>query len=41
MMKGKFDLEDYASQLRQITKMGSLSGILGTSIFELAVVRRE
>jgi signal recognition particle subunit SRP54 len=29
MMKGKFDLEDYASQLRQITKMGSLSGILG------------
>ena len=29
MMRGKFDLEDYASQLRQITKMGSLSGILG------------
>jgi signal recognition particle subunit SRP54 len=29
MAKGKFDLEDYASQLRQITKMGSLSGILG------------
>ena len=29
MMKGKFDLEDYAGQLRQITKMGSLSGILG------------
>ncbi len=29
MMKGKFDLEDYASQLRQIGKMGSLSGILG------------
>ncbi|MDR3533304.1 MAG: signal recognition particle protein [Rhodopila sp.] len=29
MMKGKFDLEDYASQLRQISKMGSLSGILG------------
>ena len=28
MMKGKFDLEDYASQLRQIGKMGSLSGIL-------------
>ena len=28
-MKGKFDLEDYASQLRQISKMGSLSGILG------------
>ncbi len=29
MAKGKFDLEDYAAQLRQITKMGSLSGILG------------
>ena len=29
MAQGKFDLEDYASQLRQITKMGSLSGILG------------
>src|SRR3954467_5644874 len=29
MQKGKFDLEDYASQLRQIGKMGSLSGILG------------
>ena len=29
MMRGKFDLEDYAAQLRQITKMGSLSGILG------------
>ena len=29
MAKGTFDLEDYASQLRQITKMGSLSGILG------------
>ncbi len=29
MMAGRFDLEDYASQLRQITKMGSLSGILG------------
>jgi signal recognition particle subunit SRP54 len=28
MMKGKFDLEDYASQLRQISKMGSLTGIL-------------
>ena len=27
--RGKFDLEDFASQLRQITKMGSLSGILG------------
>lgn len=29
MQKGKFDLEDYAAQLRQIGKMGSLSGILG------------
>ena len=29
MMRGQFDLDDYASQLRQITKMGSLSGILG------------
>ena len=29
MMKGKFDLEDYASQLRQISKMGSMSSILG------------
>jgi signal recognition particle subunit SRP54 len=29
MMRGKFDLEDYASQLRQISKMGSLSGVLG------------
>ena len=29
MARGKFDLEDYANQLRQITKMGSLSGILG------------
>ncbi len=29
MAKGTFDLEDYAAQLRQITKMGSLSGILG------------
>jgi signal recognition particle subunit SRP54 len=29
MAKGTFDLEDYASQLRQISKMGSLSGILG------------
>lgn len=27
--KGKFDLEDYAAQLRQISKMGSLSSILG------------
>ncbi len=29
MMRGSFDLEDYAAQLRQIGKMGSLSGILG------------
>jgi signal recognition particle subunit SRP54 len=29
MAKGQFDLEDYAKQLKQITKMGSLSGILG------------
>jgi signal recognition particle subunit SRP54 len=29
MAKGKFDLEDYASQLKQISKMGSLSGIMG------------
>jgi signal recognition particle subunit SRP54 len=29
MMRGKFDLEDYASQLKQITRMGSISSILG------------
>jgi signal recognition particle subunit SRP54 len=29
MMRGKFDLEDFAQQLKQIAKMGSLSGILG------------
>jgi signal recognition particle subunit SRP54 len=29
MARGRFDLNDYAAQLRQITKMGSLSGILG------------
>ncbi len=29
MARGKFDLEDYAAQLRQISKMGWLSGILG------------
>lgn len=29
MLRGTFDLDDYASQLRQITKMGSLSGIMG------------
>ncbi|MBW8269766.1 signal recognition particle protein [Caldovatus aquaticus] len=29
MQKGQFDLEDYAAQLKQIGKMGSLSGILG------------
>ncbi|MCZ8146673.1 MAG: signal recognition particle protein, partial [Roseomonas sp.] len=27
--KGSFDLEDYAQQLKQINKMGSLSGMLG------------
>ena len=29
MQKGQFDLADYGSQLKQINKMGSLSGILG------------
>ncbi|MBV8913002.1 MAG: signal recognition particle protein [Acetobacteraceae bacterium] len=29
MLRGQFDLDDYANQLKQITKMGSLSGILG------------
>jgi signal recognition particle subunit SRP54 len=29
MMKGKFDLEDYASQLKQISKLGSIDSILG------------
>jgi signal recognition particle subunit SRP54 len=29
MLKGKFDLEDYSKQLKQISKMGSISGILG------------
>jgi signal recognition particle subunit SRP54 len=29
MARGQFDLDDYANQLRQITKMGSLEGILG------------
>jgi signal recognition particle subunit SRP54 len=29
MQKGSFNLEDYASQLKQIGKMGSLSGMLG------------
>ncbi len=29
MARGQFNLEDYASQLRQISKMGSVSGILG------------
>ena len=28
MMKGKFDLEDYAAQLRQIGKMGNISSML-------------
>ena len=29
MMRGKFDLDDYAKQLKQITKMGSISSIVG------------
>ncbi len=29
MARGTFDLDDYASQLKQISKMGSLQGILG------------
>jgi signal recognition particle subunit SRP54 len=29
MAKGSFDLEDYAAQLKQINRMGSLSSILG------------
>jgi signal recognition particle subunit SRP54 len=29
MMAGNFDLEDYAKQLKQIAKMGSLSSIVG------------
>ena len=29
MARGKFDLEDYATQLRQITKMGSIASIIG------------
>ena len=29
MSKGIFDLDDFAAQLRQISKMGSISGILG------------
>ena len=29
MMRGKFDLEDFAQQLKQIQKMGSLTGIIG------------
>ncbi len=29
MAKGTFDLEDYASQLKQITKMGSIQSIIG------------
>ncbi|MGI4748782.1 MAG: signal recognition particle protein [Janthinobacterium lividum] len=28
MMRGKFDLDDYASQIKQIAKMGSIGGIL-------------
>ncbi len=29
MLRGKFDLDDFASQLKTISKMGSISGILG------------
>jgi signal recognition particle subunit SRP54 len=29
MTSGKFDLEDFANQLKQISKMGSLTGLLG------------
>ncbi len=29
MLRGKFDLDDYAAQIRQINKMGSLEGIIG------------
>jgi signal recognition particle subunit SRP54 len=29
MMRGKFDLEDYAAQLKQIGKMGSFSSVVG------------
>ena len=29
MLKGKFDLDDYAAQIRQISKMGSIEGIMG------------
>ncbi|MBN9511532.1 MAG: signal recognition particle protein [Alphaproteobacteria bacterium] len=29
LAKGTFDLEDYAAQLRQITKMGSINAIIG------------
>jgi signal recognition particle subunit SRP54 len=29
MLKGKFDLEDYAAQLKQISKLGSIESILG------------
>ena len=28
MMRGKFDLDDYAAQIKQIDKMGSIGGIL-------------
>ncbi len=28
MMRGKFDLDDYAAQIRQINKLGSIGGIL-------------
>ena len=29
MESGKFDLDDFASQLRQLRKMGGLSGVMG------------
>ena len=29
MARGTFDLNDFANQLRQITKMGSISNIIG------------
>jgi signal recognition particle subunit SRP54 len=29
MQKGQFSLEDYANQLKQITKMGGMSGLMG------------
>lgn len=29
MMKGKFDLEDMLSQLRQVQKLGSMGSLIG------------